>query len=171
MVERYTSRALITQTLVGYAMPAGSHQEPEWEGYRLGHVNILTGPLSHIAFDHGPIQSITSIETIDTDNSEALYPATSYYLDNYDEDIMPRVRFNSDAAAPNSLRAYDAWKIEFVAGYGDNSSDVPPDIRRAITMLAGYLWGNRGACPDGKCVENCGASSKLNKFRLDSFVS
>ena len=171
MAERYTSRAFITQTMVGYAQPYGTHQEPVWEGYRMGHVNMLTGPLSHIDFDHGPVQSVTSIDTIDTDNSENLYPATSYYLDNYDEDIMPRVRFNTDAAAPNSLRAYDSWKVEFIAGYGDNASDVPPDIRRAIILIAGYLWGNRGACADGKCVDSCGAASKLDSFRLSSLVS
>ena len=171
MVERYTGRKLITQTLTGYGMPFGAHDELWWEGYRVGHVNILTGPLTNIQFDWGPVQSVTSVETVDQDNAETVYASTNYYLDNYDEDLANRIVFNSDAVAPSSLRAKDSWKVVYVAGYGNAASDVPADIRRALILLAGYLWGNRGVCTDGKCVESCGASKMLERFRLGSVLS
>ncbi len=171
MVERFTSRKLITQTLVGYGMPFCGHEEEIWEGYRMGPVDYMTGSPSHIQFDWGPVQSVTSVETIDRDNAESSYSSSNYYLDNYDEDLTPRIVYNSDSVAPTNLRRRDAWKITWIAGYGDNAIDVPADIRRAITMLAGYLWGNRGACEGGKCVEGCGASNMLGKFKLGSILS
>lgn len=171
MIERYTGRKLITQTLTGYAMPFNANDELWWEGYRTGHVNILNGPLSHIQFDWGPVASVTSVESIDTDNVETAYAASNYYLDNYDDDIMPRIVFNSDAASPAGLRARDAWKVVFVAGYGANSTDVPADIRRALILLAGKLWGNRGVCDDGKCMTECGAAALLERFRLAPILS
>jgi hypothetical protein len=172
MVERFTSRKLITQTLVGYALPYSEHHRiEEFEGYRMGAYEYLTGQPSHIQFDWGPVQSVTTVETVDTQNSESTYASTNYYLDNYDEDLMPRVVYNDDSVYPTSLRTRDSWKVTYIAGYGDAGSDVPSDIRRAIIMLAGYLWGNRGACPDGKCVNACGASGALEKFRLASILS
>lgn len=172
MVERYCSRALITQTIVGYADPCGTSEEPDWEGYQQGPIRSFYGLPSHLEFDNGPVQSITSIETIDINNLETVYAADNYYLENYDEDRMPRVVFNYNAQPINSLRYRDAFKVTYVAGYGASATDVPADIRRAIVMLAGYLWGNRGACSDAnKCMGECGAASKLNKFRIDSLVS
>lgn len=171
MVERFTSRKLITQTLVGYAMPFSSNEEIITEGYRLGVEIYTNGCPSHIEFDWGPTQSVTSVETISSENAESTYASSNYYLDNYDEDIMPRIVYNNTSVFPSSLRRKDAWKVTWIAGYGDNPVDVPADIRRAIIMLAGFLWGNRGACTDGKCVEGCGASHMLGKFRLGSILS
>ena len=171
MVERFTSRKLITQTLVGYAMPNTSSEEIITEGYRLGVERYTDGEPSHLEFDWGPTQSVTTVETIDISNVETAYASSNFYLDNYDEDIMPRIVFNETTVYPTSLRRKDAWKVTWIAGYGDNPVDVPADIRRAIIMTASYLWGNRGACANGKCVEGCGASTMLGKFKLGSILS
>ena len=172
IVERYTSRKLITQTLTGYASSCHGESGEWWEGYRMGHSRILSGVMEHIELDNGPVQSITSVATVDTDNTESAYASTNYYLDNYDDDMMPRIVFNDDADAPTSLRLRDSWKVVYVAGYGDNASDVPADIRRALTMLAGYLWANRGACGGDKdCVSGCGAMSMLDRYRINYALS
>lgn len=166
-VERYTNQKLITQTITGYGSPFNFSDDVWWEGYMVGHSNMITGPLQHMELDHGPVQSITSVETIDTDNAESAYASSNYYLDNYDLDLLPRIEFNQNATHPSSIRRQNGWKVVYVAGYGDNATDVPADIRRAITVLAGYMWANRGACGDGEsCMDGCGVKFMLRDYRL-----
>jgi len=167
MVERFTGRKLITQTLTAYATPWAKDRCPEET--LVYDFNQYRDP-AHIEFDVGPVSSVTSVETIDVSNTVTAYESSNYYLDNYDLDQMPRIVFNQSNAIPTSLRARDAWKVVFVAGYGATGASVPADIRRALIMLAGYLWANRGAC-DGACVESCGAAKILGPFRLNCVLS
>lgn len=39
-----------------------------------------------------------------------------------------------------------AIEITFTAGYGDNASDIPADIKQAINLMVGDMWNNRGDC-------------------------
>jgi len=143
MVERHTARKLITQKLVGYASAyLTESQDAWWEGYRLGPESVTTGRLCSIDMDHGPVASITSVYSIDTDNTETLYASTNYYLDNYDQDRVPVLRFNSNSSAPSGLRGENAWKITYVAGYGD-AEDVPPIYKHAIFLAVGHFYENR----------------------------
>lgn len=172
MVERYTSRKLITQTVTGYGFPYAYNQDQWWDGYKMGPISALNGRLSHIELDHGPVQSIQSVSTFDISNVAIVYASSNYYLDNYDEDRMPRLEFNENADYPGALRQENNWQVVYVAGYGDERSDVPADIRRAIVLLAGYLWSNRGACSDeGECIGGCGAKSMLDKYRIEYALS
>ena len=171
MVERFTSRKLISQSLSSHGVPSCSREEEIHEGYRMGVEQYTYGDPSFLEFDWGPAQNVISVETINTSNDASNYSSTNFYLDNFDEDLLPRIVFNDAAIIPTNLRRKDSWRVTWIAGYGDAGSDVPSDIRRAIIMLAGYLWGNRGACPDGNCVNACGASGALEKFRLASILS
>ena len=166
MVERFTGRKLINQTLTAYATPWVKDCGQDRLVYDF-HQHL---DASHIEFDWGPVSSVTSVATIDVSNVETAYASTNYYLDNFDQNLMPRIVFNSGSSIPTSLRARDAWKIVFVAGYGAAGASVPADIRRACIMLAGYLWANRGAC-DGDCMQNCGASRILQHYRLTCVLS
>ena len=128
-------------------------------------MDVISGRCSHFELDHGPAQSIVSIDSIDTSNNEDTYDLSNVYLQNYSMDRMPRIYFNNDSSSPGSLRRQDAWKVVYLAGYGDDPSDVPADIKRALIMLAGYLWNNRGACGDDRsCMEGCGGMGLLDKF-------
>lgn len=40
---------------------------------------------------------------------------------------------------------YNGIEIDFVAGYGETSVDVPPDLRRAVLMLVSHWYEFRGA--------------------------
>lgn len=42
-------------------------------------------------------------------------------------------------------REFASFIIEFKAGYGDNTTDVPDALRHKILQLIGYLYENRGA--------------------------
>jgi uncharacterized phiE125 gp8 family phage protein len=120
-----------------------------------------------IDLDYTPAQSITEINTIDIDNSETVYASSNYYLENFDDDLHPRVRINDSSSIINvNLRSNNAVKVEYVAGYGDNASDVPAAIRRGIIMIASHLYTNRGDC-DGNCVEKSGANTYLDQYKLE----
>jgi uncharacterized phiE125 gp8 family phage protein len=57
--------------------------------------------------------------------------------------IIPRVNnpFPTDADCIGQ-----AIVINFVAGYGARSSDIPDDIKTALAQHAAFLWTNRGDC-------------------------
>lgn len=165
MTERYTGRKLITQTLVGYVDAWRGDSGEWWSGWRRGHAGYVGQSRREIQLDWSPAISISAVETVDSSNAESTYPATDYYLDNYDDDRIPQVRFNDNASLPADLRDENSWKITWVAGYGTASTDVPASIRRAIIMLAGYLYENRGDC-EGDCMGKCGASSLLNPYKV-----
>ena len=123
------------------------------------------GSSGFISFDWAPAISITSVETVDTSNAESTYAATNYYLENFDDDQLPKMQFDNNASLPGDLRRDNSWKIVWKAGYGTASSDVPASIRRAIIMLAGHLYENRGDC-EGELCGVSSAFSMLNPFKV-----
>lgn len=165
MAERYTGRKFIEQTLTSYTDSYPTIGGEWWSGWRQGHVGYQTGTRHAICFDWAPAISITSVVTIDSSNAESAYASTNYYLENYDDDKLPKMQFNDNASLPGDLRDENGWKIVWKAGYGSASSDVPASIRRAITMLAGYLYENRGDC-EGNCVDECGAGKMLRPYKI-----
>lgn len=166
--ENYTGRKFITQTLVGYADGFRGYQDNWFNGYRVGsEIELFRNGDRRIDLDYTPAQSITEINTIDIDNSETVYASSNYYLENFDDDLHPRVRINDSSSIINvNLRSNNAVKVEYVAGYGDNASDVPAAIRRGIIMIASHLYTNRGDC-DGNCVEKSGANTYLDQYKLE----
>lgn len=164
--EDYTGRKFITQTLVSYDHNLYG-QEAEWfSGYRIAPESSLYKGKKFVQFDWAPAQSVTSVVTIDIDNSENAYASSNYYLDNYDDNMFPRLNVNdSSTTYATSLRSSNAIKITWVAGYGDDAVDVPASIRRGILMMASHLYTNRGDC-DGSCVSKSGANSYIDKYRI-----
>jgi hypothetical protein len=164
--EDYTGRKFITQTLVSYADNLFGQDVAWFSGYRVGSELSLYSGNRRAQFDWTPAQSITSIVTIDIDNAETAYASSNYYLDNFDNNLYPYVNINdSSSIIGTSLRSRDAIKVTWVAGYGDNATDVPASIRRGIIMSASHLYTNRGDC-DGACIEQSGANQFLDKYRL-----
>ncbi len=165
MAERYTGRKFITQTLTSYTDAWREGHGEWWSGWRRGHAGYIGASKRAICMDFAPAISITSIETVDSSNAETVYSATNYYLENFDNDKPPKVQFNENAQLPADLRDENAWKITWVAGYGPNATDVPASIRRAIIMLAGHLYENRGDC-EGELCGVSGAYSTLRPFKV-----
>jgi uncharacterized phiE125 gp8 family phage protein len=144
--ENYTGRKFITQTLVGYADGFRGYQDNWFNGYRVGsEIELFRNGDRRIDLDYTPAQSITD----------------------FDDDLHPRVRINDSSSIINvNLRSNNSVKVEYVAGYGDNASDVPAAIRRGIIMIASHLYTNRGDC-DGNCVEKSGANTYLEQYKLE----
>lgn len=166
--ERYTGRKFITQEITTYLdRVSTTYNDVWWSGTRKGPSTSIGSSNTTFELEFGPAQQpITEVNTFDSNNNASVYAALNYYLDNYDDDVRPRFIFNDNAQTPSDIRDYNGFQVIWVAGYGDDADDVPYDIRRAIIMMVGYLYNNRGDCGDASsCVKGCGADSKLDYFK------
>jgi len=120
--ERRQWRALITQTwdLVMDEFPEGD-------------TIIIPKP---------PLQSLSSITYTDSDGNTSTFSSDSYIVDTDSE--PGRVVLKSGESWPSdTLQEAAAVRVRFVAGYGDNPSDVPETTRIAILLLVAHWYENR----------------------------
>jgi len=128
-VEALTNRALLTQTVQ----------------------LVLDGWPAVIELPRPPIQSLASVTYTDYLGAAALVPATDYYLD--DDNEPARVVLEYGKSWPTAtLRPSGAIVAEYVAGYGDEPTDVPQGILQAMLLLIGHWYENREAVGDSKFV-------------------
>lgn len=88
-----------------------------------------------------PVQSVDAITYRDPDGEVQTLDPSTYYVD---VDQRPAV-VAFIKPRPAILRAPGAVKVEFTAGYGDDSSDVPADLRHAALLLISHWYENREA--------------------------
>lgn len=123
-VEKYTNRALITQTHI-------------MNLDRFPQCGVIEIPLP-------PLQSVTSIKYYDVDNNELDFDSSNYYVDILN--FVGRVALNDGYNWPNAqLRPINGVKITYVCGFGDDRSDVPAEYKHAIKLLVGHYYENREA--------------------------
>lgn len=122
-VEQITGRALVTQTWILYL--------PDWPAG------------DFIKIPYPPLQSVTSVKYRDSDYTE-------YTMDSGDYRVLTnvepgRVALDYGAVWPSEtlIGNSEAIYIEFVAGYGDDRTDVPEDIRHACMMLVSHYYEMR----------------------------
>lgn len=117
-VELDTDRSLITQTLT---MKLDNWPEKE-----------------DIVLFRGPVQSVTSVK----------YQNTSDVQTTLVEDTDYTVAINGDEARITPISSWpslyatkkDVIEVIYVAGYGDNASDVPADLKEAIVSKFDQLY-------------------------------
>jgi len=141
-VEEFTRRALITQswTLVMDAWPqAKGDNLGWWDGVREG--SISSGTQGFVELPIGQLQSVTSVTTYDNDNSSTVFASSNYFLDT---NATPgQLILNTGTVWPVFTRTRNGIEIEYVAGYGDNATDVPGALRQAVKQLAAHWYENR----------------------------
>lgn len=115
----------------------------------------------------GPVQSAT-IAYYDTDNAVQSYSAFSLHEDetnpflwrDYDQDDWP-----------GTYNRPDAVQVTFVAGYGDNASDVPEPIYHAMLLMIGHWYENREQTVIGQAVNEIplGVMPLIENYRRRRF--
>lgn len=166
LFERITGRELIlkTNTIMLDTIPGSPL--PWWQGTREGARMAEQG--SSIDLINPPVLTIESISTFDVDNSEIAWEPENYYLDNSDQEQIPRICLNLAASWPTNLRARNSLKIVVTAGYGDDAP-MPPDMKLALMMMVLYMSNNRGDCSEeGACA--CGAMAFLRNYVLADVI-
>ena len=121
--EEYQNKAYITQT---------------WD------LSLDEFPESPYSLPKPPLQSISSIKYYDQDGTEQEFNATDYLVDT--ASVKGRISLAYGKTWPSvTLQPINGVVIQFVAGYGDATTDVPERIRNAIKVLIGQIYENREA--------------------------
>lgn len=121
-VERYTGRALLTQT---------------WE------LNLHDAfPAGAIDLQPVPVQSVTSVEYVDADGDTQLLVAGTDYETQVGVDSA-FVRPISTLSWPTTKQQLNAVVVTYVCGYGDTKESVPIDLVQLVKMVALDYYENR----------------------------
>ncbi len=88
-----------------------------------------------------PLQSVTSITYVDTNDDTQTWSSALYTVDTASDVGRVRPIYNEDY--PESRGYAQDVIVTFVAGYGDAASDVPDTALTAIKLLASNWFENR----------------------------
>lgn len=158
--EEYLRRSLITQTHK-LTIDLSCHADNLPDGiYDLPETALYGGLPRAIELPKGPVQSITSVKTYDTSNTESTFASASYSVDTAGE----RLYLNLGYSWPTNLRPYAAVVINYVTGYG-TATAVPQPIKTAIQMIVATLYENRGQCDDPNGIPVT-AKALLDQYRI-----
>lgn len=161
--EAITGVALITQAWkLSLDHWPSAKADQWWDGVRDGAISMFAGP--YVEVNKGPVQSITSITTYNQDGAGSIWSSSSYQLDSASRPA--RIAPVSGQAWPTATRALNAIEIQFVAGYGDLSTDVPFDIRQALLSLVGDLYEHRGDVEGGVAAYAARAFARYRDIRI-----
>jgi uncharacterized phiE125 gp8 family phage protein len=166
-IEQASGLTLISQTwkLAIDQWPSG--RSDWWDGVREGHINQLYGPNSYsdLLLPKYPLLTVDSVKVYDEDSNEQVVDIAS----TFDVDAIRRpgrLTLKVGATWPVALRANNAIVIEYTAGYGTAPSDVPAPLRRAVKVLAAYLFSHRGdGCDPVEAMKMSGAATVVNRYR------
>ena len=156
-IEKYTRRELLNKTFTmyldffPYACRLNNRFEEAIDNYTIEVKRSKLDTINHIKYYSNDI-----LETLDS----ALYDFTQ------DNDYSRIHLIDSSSTWPDIDNRKQAIEIEFVAGYGDSSDDVPDDLITAIQRLVAYMYENRGDCliSCDKLCELAGVKFILNPY-------
>lgn len=168
----WLGRALITQTVemrLDYFPPANSVSYFANSGFATPACIpfVSFGPMvspSSIALPCPPIASISAFTYLDVTGAETAVDASLYtFRDN-------AIFLNSAKIWPTPLSQQGAVRLQYVAGYGADASNVPAAIRHAVLLKVGHWFANREAVTDGRINQPFevphGYEALLAPFRL-----
>lgn len=126
--EEYTQRALITQTWTLWL----DHMQQGNRGIAGRDAVVLPRP---------PLQSVTAMNSYAADDSATLFSAEYYFVDTASE--PGRICLNAGAVWPAQGRRFNAYEIEFVAGYGPTGASVPEELKQGMLLLLKTLFAGK----------------------------
>jgi uncharacterized phiE125 gp8 family phage protein len=94
-------------------------------------------PCGTICLPYGRLQSVASINYLDTASVNQTWATDRYRVDT--DSVPGRVTPGYGEVYPYTHPVTNAVTIRFVCGYGDTPGDVPEEIRMAI-LLATRIW-------------------------------
>lgn len=140
-VERYTGRALITQTWQLWMDLWPAATENWWDGVRDGPVTGLD-QISSISLPRAPLQSVNSVQYFDNTDVATVWPSSNYFVDTVRE--PGRLALRMGATWPVPSRLTNSIMVEYVCGYGADGTYVPEQIKTAIRQLVAHWYTHRG---------------------------
>jgi uncharacterized phiE125 gp8 family phage protein len=105
-----------------------------------------------------PVKSVDRVYTIDDDGNES--EVTNYYSDLLS--FPARVIVNSWG----SSRDIASIRVDYTAGYGATTDDIPRLIQQGILQHAAYMYEHRGDCDAAEAQRKSGAVSLYNGYKV-----
>jgi uncharacterized phiE125 gp8 family phage protein len=106
-----------------------------------------------------PLVSVTVVKYLDADEVEQTLAADQYHV--IKNRIDPHIQRRNAATWPVLADHPQAVWVDYVCGYGADSTAVPQDIRNAILMLTEHFYFNRGETSESNLVRNPVAADAL----------
>lgn len=167
LIEKYTKRRLITQTwdLFLDQFPAQFNFDSlRSEGVTDGKLSEYLHEFKFINIPLFPLQSVTSLNTYDEDDTAYLMSSSDYQVDTVSEPGRLALRLNSTWPS-TVLRTVNGVIVRFVCGYGSAATDVPYELRQAIMQTVGYFYSNRGCAETEDSIPKT-ALALIQAFRI-----
>lgn len=92
-----------------------------------------------VVIPRGPVQSITSVKTIE-DGTPTTQTLTDFYLVGGGGSLRPKVSLKSDKSVDDD---FSEIEIETVNGFGATAASVPEDLKAGARKLVAYLYDRR----------------------------
>lgn len=112
-----------------------------------------------------PLQSITSVQYVDTDGATATLSSSLYAARTEDE--PGAILLDDSELWPSHQAEEGAIRVTYVVGYGAAPSDVPQLIRQHIAVLVAGMYEHREPIVSGTIVSKIpGAVSMSDAYRV-----
>ena len=161
-VERFTRRALVTQTrrLWAYQFP-----DCYFDQDGIGRDSACRD-CTAVLLPGGKVQSVSNVKYVDAAGTLQTLAGSEYSLDAKDPQKHARLVPAYGKSWPGTRSEPNAVQVEYIAGYGAAAA-VPAIVKQAVLLHAGWHYENREASDREKflgCLE-----MKLADVRLFAF--
>ncbi len=102
-------------------------------------------PYREIILPLGCLQSIGSVQYLDTDRAWQTLTVDDDYISDEDGDYARVVPAGSTVWPTTDVQPIGKVRVTFTCGYGDAAADVPEVIRGAVLKIVEYSNASRGA--------------------------
>ena len=162
--ENVTGRSLISRSYSLYldCWP-GKSSLGWWDGMREGAYTLLNK--SSLILPRPPLLSVVRINIYDANNVATEFPASNYFVDK--AAIPGRIVLTSGSVVPVPGRMANGIEIQFTAGYGTTSQNIPALLRQGMKQMVAHLYEHRGDSPDQALLAS-GAAAIFQSYRAMS---
>ena len=137
--EEHMNRALMQQTFTLMLDAVIDQDQPLYEGMRTA--PDLNYYKNYIVLPKSPVQSVTSVKTVDDRDTATTMASTKYYVDTQREPA--RIVLRTGETFPTALRVANAIEVIYVAGY-TSAFTIPEPIRLGMLQHIAYMYEHRG---------------------------
>lgn len=147
--EQHTRRSFITQTL---------------------ELRLDSFPLE-IELPAPPLLAVSSVKYIDTDGVEQTVSSGDYDVDTYN--TQARVRPVWGGVWPTPRSEPNAVRVQYTAGYGPATTDVPDLIRESVLLLVGHWMNFQPQAENGLVLSRVPFSIRdiLDTFKVERYLA
>lgn len=166
-IEEMTGLAMITQQFQLTLDHWPNGRRSWWDGVQEGAIGELEGGngFNAIQLPRYRLQSVDELRVFDIAGAAQVVSLTDFVIDTQQQ--PGRLVLRSNATWPVALQSANSIEIDYTAGFGDTSNDVPAPLKLAVMQMASSLYQHRGdECSVSDAFMISGAHSIVRAFRV-----